>query len=86
MRDTFLVQLNSPAGLTPALIASMSAVDSANLAWLKPLLQAKGWPTLASLDPDGVDAVFLLGQHADRDPAFQASMLPLLEAADREGQ
>ena len=90
MRDTFVTQLRSPGGLTPALTASMAAVDSANLAWLKPLLLAYGWPTRAALGAEGVQAVFLLVQHADRDPAFQAAMLPQLKAAyeksDIDGQ
>jgi hypothetical protein len=38
---------------------------------------------------DGANAAFLLVQHADRDTAFQASVLPLLErayaAGDAEG-
>ncbi|MEO8479956.1 MAG: DUF6624 domain-containing protein [Gemmatimonadota bacterium] len=86
VRDTFLVQLNSPAGVNPALIASMAAVDSVNLAWLKPLLLANGWPTREALQADGVEAVFLLVQHAGRDPAFQAAMLPLLDSAYRKGE
>jgi hypothetical protein len=85
VRDTFVAQLNTPGGPTPELVASMAAVDSANLAWLKPLLLASGWPTRAALDSNGVQAVFLLVQHADRDPAFQAAMLPKVEAAYRNG-
>ncbi len=64
----------------------LTAVDSANLAWLKPLLLTNGWPTREALGSDGVEAVFLLVQHADRDPAFQAAMLPFLESAYREGE
>jgi hypothetical protein len=63
----------------------MEAVDSANLAWLKPLLQSYGWPTRAVLDSESIQAVFLLVQHADRDPAFQAAMLPKLDSAYHAG-
>ncbi|HEX5004243.1 MAG TPA: DUF6624 domain-containing protein, partial [Gemmatimonadales bacterium] len=34
---------------------------------------------------DGVAAAALLVQHADADPAFQATVLPMLEAAFRAG-
>jgi hypothetical protein len=86
VRDTFMTQLNQTGKLTPELVASMTAVDSANLAWLKPLLLTYGWPTRAAIDTDGVQAVFLMVQHADRDPAFQAAMLPKIEAAYQSGE
>ena len=44
-----MAQLNTSGSLTPELVASMAAVDSANLAWLKPLLLACGWPSRQSL-------------------------------------
>lgn len=85
VRDTFMAQLSTTGTLTEQLVASMTAVDSANLAWLKPLLLAWGWPTRAAIDSDGVQAVFLMVQHADRDPAFQAAMLPKMEEAYKAG-
>lgn len=86
IRDSLLAAVRTPTGITPAIIVAMNAVDSSNQAWLKPMLLAHGWPTRAALDSDGVEAVFLMVQHADRDTAFQASMLPLVEAAYRAGQ
>ena len=85
VRDSFLAQINALGHPTAALATSMQSVDSANLAWLKPLLLAYGWPTRPALDSEGIEAVFLLLQHADRDPAFQAAMLPQLAAAHRSG-
>lgn len=61
----------------------MIAVDAENLAWLRPLVQAHGFPTEAEVGTDGVENAWLLVQHADEDPLFQASVLALLK--DRAG-
>jgi hypothetical protein len=79
VRDTFTEQLRATGTLTPSLLASMRAVDSANLAWLKPQLRTNGFPTRAQV------GTALLVQHADADPGFQAEMLPFLEAAFQAG-
>lgn len=50
------------------------------------LYRTSGRPTREAIDSDGVEAVFLLVQHADRDPAFQAAILPLLDSANRKGE
>jgi hypothetical protein len=85
VRDTFAAQLRTGGTLTPELLASLRAVDSANLAWLKPQLLMTGFPNRAQVGKDGVQAAALLVQHSDADPAFQAEVLPLLEAAFRAG-
>jgi hypothetical protein len=85
VRETFAFQLRATGTLTPELIASMQRVDSVNLAWLKPQIQQHGFPTIAQVGRDGVAAAALLVQHADADPAFQAVVLPLLEAAFKAG-
>ena len=64
----------------------MLATDSANLLWFKPLAQRYGLPTRAQVGKEGVEAAFLLIQHADRDPDFQEAMLPLLEKAYAAGE
>ena len=76
------------AGSAPdsATIADLSAVDSANTAWLQDMIVRHGWPDSATVGDDGASAAFLLVQHADRDTAFQARVLPLLESAHRRGQ
>ncbi|NII11921.1 DUF6624 domain-containing protein [Oleiagrimonas sp. C23AA] len=58
-----------------AAIEQMLAVDAANLAWFKPQVQAHGFPTAAQVGVDGIQNAWLLTQHADRDPAFQAKVL-----------
>jgi len=75
------------AGRAPdsLLIARMLAVDTANTAWLRTVVGACGWPGRSLVGADGADAAFLLVQHADRDTAFQAAVLPLLERAYRAG-
>jgi hypothetical protein len=85
VRDTFTEQLRATGTLTPSLLASMRAVDSANLAWLKPQLRTNGFPTRAQVGVEGTKATALLIQHADADPGFQAEMLPFLEAAFQAG-
>jgi hypothetical protein len=76
------------AGITPdsATMASLAATDSANTAWLQSLVEQHGWPDRATVGDDGANAAFLLVQHADQDTAFQARVLPALEAAYRRGQ
>ncbi|MBP6668830.1 MAG: hypothetical protein KA180_05245 [Gemmatimonadales bacterium] len=85
VRDTFATELRTTGTVSPGLLASLRAVDSANVAWLKPQLREAGLPTRAQVGADGVAAVTLLIQHADMDPAFQAEALPLLDAAHRAG-
>ena len=85
IRDTSVVQMRETGTNTPALIRSEQAVDSANLAWLKPQLERAGFPTMAQVGRDGVFAAALLVQHADDDPSFQAAVLPQIEAAFKAG-
>lgn len=63
------------------LAAGILAVDTANTAWLKAVVAARGWPGRSLVGADGADAAFLLAQHADRDTAFQARVLQLLKRA-----
>lgn len=54
-------------------------VDGDNLTWLKAQVQRSGFPTVAQVGEQGMSAAFLLVQHADRDPAFQMSVLETLQ-------
>jgi hypothetical protein len=49
-------------------------------------MMTKGFPTKAQVGDDGVEAAFLLVQHADGDPLFQATMLPQLEVSLKRGE
>lgn len=58
----------------------------ANAEWLKSVIAEKGWPTRSKVGRDGAKAAWLLVQHADQDPAFQADVLPLIEQAAMAGE
>jgi hypothetical protein len=53
--------------------------DQGNLGWLRELVAGKGFPTAAQVGEVGVNRAWLLMQHMDDDPQFQASLLPVLE-------
>jgi hypothetical protein len=55
----------------------VDSLDADNLRWLKTLVKNSGVPTAQQVGERGVEWVWLLAQHADRDPQFQASLLPL---------
>lgn len=76
------------AGTTPdtALFTELMTIDSSNAAWLQEAVARHGWPERDVVGKDGARAAFLLVQHADHDTAFQAAMLPALDAAFRRGQ
>lgn len=61
--------------------APINAVDAANLAWLKQVVDRHGWPSPRLVGRDGAQAAWLLVQHADADPAFQHRCLDLMEHA-----
>ena len=61
-------------------------VDRDNTAWLKSVVEASGWPSADRVGAEGAHAAWLLVQHADHDPAFQAKCLPLLRAAAERGE
>ena len=50
-------------------------VDADNLRRLKHIVRQDGLPTAHMVGYDGLEAAWLLVQHADADPAFQAEML-----------
>lgn len=61
-------------------------VDDENLPWLKGVITERGWPGASLVGADGAEAVWLLVQHADADPAFQRHCLGLLGAAVEAGE
>lgn len=61
-------------------------VDQANTPWLKERVKAHGWYTIDMYGKEADQAAFLLAQHADRDAAFQAEVLPQLEKLAQEGK
>ena len=53
----------------------MKEVDADNLGRLKHIIHQDGFPTARMVGYDGLQAAWLLVQHADSDPEFQAQML-----------
>lgn len=68
-----------------ASLQAVMTVDADNLAWLKHLVARDGFPTAADVGQEGVGDAWLLVQHADRDPAFQASVLKQLKPRVKSG-
>jgi len=86
MRDTFMVTLKAKGRVTNDQVAAIRALDSSNTVFLRPLIEENGFPTKAMIGADGVQAAFVIIQHADNTPDFQNDMLPLLEKAYTAGE
>ncbi len=67
-----------------AAIAAAVQIDAANLKRLKHIVTQDGFPTRSMVGDDGVDAAWLLTQHADSDPAFQSRILKILTVRVRQ--
>ena len=63
-----------------------SESDRANTAWVKALVKRIGWPGSTRFGADAAHAAFLILQHSDHDPEFQAATLPLITAAAEQGE
>jgi len=66
--------------------ARMAAVDRENTAWLKQVLDSRGWPDSDLVGHDGAKAAWMLVQHADHDPAFQRAALARMQPAVDAGR
>lgn len=66
--------------------AEVQRVDRDNASWLKQVVDRWGWPGRSLVGNEAAHAAWLIVQHADSDPEFQASCLPMLEAAARRGE
>jgi len=69
----------------PAPMKRMNEHDAARTARLKEIVAEHGWPTVALVGKEGVNAAWLLLQHTD-DVAWQASLLPAVERAAEAGE
>lgn len=58
---------------------AVRAIDAESTAFLQEVVAAYGWPTRSMVGDDGASAAWILAQHADQDPAFQAEVLALME-------
>jgi hypothetical protein len=57
------------------LVDQAMKVDRENLAWLRPLVDRDGFPTVAEVGAVGVNQAWILVQHADADRPFQTRVL-----------
>lgn len=62
-----------------ALDRQIERIDAENRASLRDIFDRHGFPTPEMIGRDGVSSVFVLVQHADDDPVFQAHALALAE-------
>lgn len=69
-----------------AAIEQMERADKANRAWLKGVVEQRGWPGKSLVGPDGAQGAFLIAQHAVGDLDFMAKCLGLLKEAYHAGE
>lgn len=60
--------------------------DEANTEWLRTEIGRTGWPTRKTVGGAGAEAAWLLVQHPDHDPAFQARMLAMMAPLAQRGE
>jgi len=82
-----------PAMSAPALTVFNLAVMhfsrmrfEANAEMLKTVVAAQGWPRRSEIGDAGLNAAWLVVQHADHDPLFQYKALQLIKARMQEGE
>lgn len=85
-RERFVAALQAGTAPDTGLFIELKTIDSSNALWLQEAVARHGWPERDVVGEEGARAAFLLVQHADHDTAFQAAMLPALDAAFRRGQ
>lgn len=66
------------------ILKEMQAIDAENLAWIRDVVDERGWPGKTLVGPDGSHAAWLLVQHSGLD--FQKKCLTLLTAAVKAGE
>jgi hypothetical protein len=71
----------------PRVVTSrLAQIDCSNTAWLRQQVRQHGWFDISRYGAEADEAAWLIVQHADRTPAFQAEMLPLLEERAAAGE
>lgn len=57
-----------------------SSIDADNTAWLQNVVDEVGWPAISDVGEEASNAAWLLVQHADHQPGFQARCLELMKS------
>lgn len=68
------------------LTKELIALDRKNTARMRAIISEHGWPSYDLVGEGASNNAWLLIQHADRNPLFQAKCLPLLKEAVDKGQ
>jgi hypothetical protein len=63
------------------LLAEVKKVDDGNRAWLKGIVEERGWPGKSMVGVEGSHVAWLMAQHADADLDFQKKCLALMTKA-----
>jgi hypothetical protein len=56
-----------------------SRIDEDNTGWLERAVSQNGWPTISAIGEEASQAAWLLVQHADHEPDFQAKCLAMMK-------
>ena len=64
--------------------AEIARIDADNTAWLKKIVDERGWLKYSDVGPDGADAAWLIVQHAIADSLFQRQCLDLMTAVSKD--
>lgn len=72
--------------LSPADVAQHQHKDRQRLAQFRALIKQHDWPSRSMVCADGLQAAFVLVQHADTQPDFQLALLPEIQAAHAAGE
>ncbi len=70
----------------PELRREILETDARHTARLEAMVEEHGWPGISSVGQDGAFASWMLAQHADQRPEFQARCLGLMGAAVDMGE
>jgi hypothetical protein len=86
-RQSVMAAVDKDTGLIPSEIGRrLLTIDQANLRRLKQIISWDRFPTVAMVGKDGVDAAWLIAQHASSDVPFQRSVLRILARRVRAGE
>lgn len=68
------------------IMTAVQDIDAESTAFLKKMVAERGWPRISEIGEDGASAAWILAQHADKDPEFQAEVLELMKPLVAEGE
>jgi len=87
--DQYQLQRPAPEAIAPAVAAAayddVRTLARSNAEWLKAVTDRIGWFDISRYGPDASMAAWLIVQHSDHDPAWQAAMLERLRARAERG-